>query len=440
MSCYNISKMAQSTRLIKFSSTCNLLKNNSNVSSYGIKSMSSWWSHVEMGPPDPILGITEAYKKDQNPKKINLGVGAYRDDNGKPFVLPSVRKAEDKIKCKQMDKEYSPIAGNAEFCKLSISLALGDCTNVIENGLNATVQGISGTGSLFIGAMFLSRFFTGNKEVYFPTPTWGNHGNIFKLANIPIKSYRYYDPKTCGLDYDGVLEDLCKMPEKSIVLFHACAHNPTGVDPKPEQWKEMALVVKKRKLFPFFDMAYQGFASGDTEKDSFALRLFVKEGIKLALAQSYAKNMGLYGERIGAFTLINSDKDEAARVLSQLKILIRPIYSNPPINGARIVTEILADPELKQEWLCDVKTMADRIISIRQKLRGTLEKMGSSRKWTHITDQIGMFCYTGLKPPEVEKLTKDYSIYLTKDGRISMAGVTTKNVEYLANAIYEITK
>ncbi|CAK9834584.1 Aspartate aminotransferase, mitochondrial [Anthophora retusa] len=432
--------MAHTARLLKFSSACKLFKNNNNVTLCNIRSMSSLWSHIEMGPPDAILGITEAFKKDQNPKKVNLGVGAYRDDNGKPFVLPSVRKAEDKIRSKKMDKEYSPIAGNAEFCKHSVNLAFGECNDIIENGLNATVQGISGTGSLCIGANFLSHFFPGNKEVYLPKPTWGNHAAIFKLARLPIKFYRYYDPNTIGLDFQGVLEDFCKMPEKSIVVLHACAHNPTGVDLTQEQWKELATVIKNRKLFPFFDMAYQGFASGDIDNDAFAVRLFVKEGIQIALAQSYAKNMGLYGERVGALTFIASDKCEAERILSQLKILIRPIYSNPPIYGARIVNEIFGDPELTQQWLCDVKVMADRIISVRENLCNNLRKLGSSRNWSHIVNQIGMFCYTGLKNPEVEKLTKDYSIYLTKDGRISMAGVTSKNVEYLANAIHEITK
>lgn len=393
-----------------------------------------------MGPPDAILGITEAFKKDDSPKKINLGVGAYRDDNGKPFVLPSVRKAEERIRTKEMNKEYSPISGDADLCKHSINLALGDSNDVVANGLNATVQGISGTGSLCIGATFLSHFFPGSKEVYFPTPTWGNHGPIFKLARLPVKSYRYYDPKTCGLDFQGALDDISKIPERSIILLHACAHNPTGVDPKPEQWQELSAIVKKRNLFSFFDMAYQGFASGDIEKDSLAVKLFLKDGNKIALAQSYAKNMGLYGERVGAFTLVTSDKEEAARTLSQLKIIIRPMYSNPPINGARIVNEILGETELRGQWLRDVKTMADRIISVRQKLRDNLTKLGSSRNWTHITDQIGMFCFTGLKAPEVEKLTKQYNIYLTKDGRISMAGVTSKNVEYLASAIHEVTK
>ncbi|EFN75676.1 Aspartate aminotransferase, mitochondrial [Harpegnathos saltator] len=393
-----------------------------------------------MGPPDAILGVTEAYKRDQNPKKINLGAGAYRDDNGKPFVLPSVRKAEEKIKIKQMDKEYSTIAGNAEFCQHSINLALGDGNEVITNGLNATVQGISGTGSLFVGAQFLSHYFPGNKDIYLPIPSWGNHRPLFNLAGLTVKSYRYYDPKTCGLDFQGAMEDISNIPERSIILLHACAHNPTGVDPKPEQWSELSVLIKKKNLFPFFDMAYQGFASGDLTRDASAVRLFIKDGHKIALAQSYAKNMGLYGERIGAFSLVCDTKEEAARCMSQIKILIRPMYSNPPINGARIVNEILSDSELRKEWLHDVKGMADRIISVRTKLRDNLKKNGSTRNWSHITDQIGMFCYTGLKPDEVERLTKDFSIYLTKDGRISMAGVTSKNVEYLAHAMHEVTK
>lgn len=395
---------------------------------------------MELGPPDVILGVTEAYKKDNNPNKVNLGVGAYRDDNGKPHVLPSVRKAEEEIKSKNMDKEYFPISGSPEFCEHSIKLALGDENPILSAGANATVQGISGTGSLCVGAKFLAQFFPGNREVHVPTPTWGNHNPLFRHAGMVVKQYRYFDPKSSGLDFEGLIQDISKIPERSIILLHACAHNPTGVDPKPEQWEEISTIVKKRNLFPYFDMAYQGFASGSTDKDAAAVRLFIKNGHKIALAQSYAKNMGLYGERVGAFSLITSDRKEANAVMSQLKIIIRPMYSNPPIYGARIVNEILGNAALKQEWLHDVKAMADRIISVRTKLRENLEKLGNSRNWSHITDQIGMFCFTGLKAHEVEKLTQDHSVYLTKDGRISMAGVTSKNVEYLANAIHQVTK
>lgn len=393
-----------------------------------------------MGPPDAILGVTEAFKKDTNPKKINLGVGAYRDDNGKPYVLPSILKAEDKLRAKNLDKEYLPISGQADFCKLSIQLALGDDSQHVANGLNVTTQGISGTGSLRIGAAFINGFFPGPKVVYLPTPSWGNHTPIFKHSGVDVKSYAFFDPKTCGFDFQGTLNDINKMPEKSVILLHACAHNPTGVDPNFEQWKELSALIKKKNLFPFFDMAYQGFASGDCTKDAQAVRYFVNEGHCIALAQSYAKNMGLYGERAGAFSIITDNKEEAAKVMSQIKIIIRPMYSNPPLHGARLVTEVLSDQELRKQWLGEVKGMADRIISVRTKLRDNLKKEGSSLNWSHITDQIGMFCFTGMKPDQVARITEDFSVFLTKDGRISMAGVTSKNVEYLAHAMHEVTK
>lgn len=222
--------------------------------------------------------------------------------------------------------------------------------------------------------------------------------------------------------------------------MHACAHNPTGVDPKPEQWAEISNLMKKRNLYPFFDMAYQGFASGSVDKDAQAVRSFLKDGHQIVLAQSFAKNMGLYGERAGAFTVVTGSKEEADRVMSQIKILIRPMYSNPPVHGARIVTEILSDAELKKEWLGNVKLMADRIISMRTSLKDNLTKLGSSRNWEHITDQIGMFCFTGMDKNHVERITKEFSVYLTKDGRISMAGITSKNVGYLAEAMHTVTK
>jgi len=400
----------------------------------------SWWSNVEMGPPDAILGVTEAYKKDSNPNKINLGAGAYRDDQGKPYVLPTVKLAEERISKKGMDHEYAPISGVGDFCKASANLALGDNNQIVPNGLNATVQAISGTGSLRIGGAFIQKWFPGTKQIYLPTPSWGNHTPIFKTSGLEVKSYRYYEPKTCGFDFKGALEDINKIPEGSVILLHACAHNPTGVDPRPEQWQEMSQVIKSKKLFPFFDMAYQGFASGDINRDAAALRLFLKDGHQVALAQSFAKNMGLYGERAGAFSLICQSKEESDRVMSQLKILIRPMYSNPPIHGARIAAEILLDQGLRAQWLTEVKGMADRIISMRTQLRDNLKKEGSTKDWSHITDQIGMFCFTGMNPDQVGKLIKEHSVYLTKDGRIAIVGITSKNVEYLAHAMHQVTK
>ncbi|XP_068724499.1 aspartate aminotransferase, mitochondrial-like [Montipora capricornis] len=401
---------------------------------------SSWWSKVELGPPDAILGITEAFKKDTNPKKINLGVGAYRDDNGKPYVLPSVKKAEEKLLAKNQDKEYAPIHGLPEFTAASAKLAFGEDSDVIKNGLNASAQAISGTGALRIGSAFLNSFFPLSKDVWLPTPSWGNHTPILKHSGLGMKQYRYYDPQTCGFDFKGCVEDISKIPESSVILLHACAHNPTGVDPKEEEWKEISKVIKDRKLFPYFDMAYQGFASGDTDKDAWALRYFIQQGHNVMVAQSFAKNMGLYGERVGMVTVTCESKEEAERVLSQIKILIRPMYSNPPIHGARVAGMVLSDPELRPQWEHEVKGMAERIISMRQQLVDNLKKEGSSHDWSHITDQIGMFCFTGLKPAQVERLTKEFSIYLTKDGRISIAGVSTGNVGYLAHAIHEVSK
>uniref|UniRef100_D3TM62 Aspartate aminotransferase n=1 Tax=Glossina morsitans morsitans TaxID=37546 RepID=D3TM62_GLOMM len=400
----------------------------------------AWFNSVKMGPPDAILGVTEAYKRDTNPNRINLGVGAYRDDHGNPWVLPSVRMAEERVVSKKLNKEYATILGIPEFYNKAIELALGKNSQVLQEKRNATAQGISGTGSLRIGSAFFNKFWDGNREVYVPNPTWGNHIPLFEHAGLTIKKYRYYDPKTCGLDFKGCLDDIKQIPEKSIIILHACAHNPTGVDPNKEQWCELSKLIKERNLYPFFDMAYQGFASGDMDRDAQAIRIFESEGHQYCLSQSFAKNMGLYGERAGAFTVACANKDEADRVTSQLKILIRALYSNPPIHGARIAGEILNDPELYGIWLKDVKLMADRIIGVRSQLKENLIKNGSTRSWDHITNQIGMFCYTGMKADQVERLSKEFSIYLTKDGRISMAGVTSKNVEYLAKAMHEVTK
>lgn len=273
-----------------------------------------------------------------------------------------------------------------------------------------------------------------------PAPTWGNHIPLFKKQGFNVRQYRYYDPETCGLDIQGCLDDISKIPEKSIILLHACAHNPSGVDPTNDQWGELSEIIKKRNLFPFFDMAYQGFASGDIDEDAHALRLFVKEGHQVALAQSFAKNMGLYGQRTGAFTLVGRDSDETAKIMSQIKILVRPMYSNPPLHGARIAELVLTNKNLYSQWLKDVKLMADRIISMRHALKDGLKREGSQKDWSHVTNTIGMFCYTGMTSDQVSRLWNEFSIYLTKDGRVSIAGITSKNVDYLAHAIHQVTK
>ncbi|KAI9014524.1 aspartate aminotransferase [Phycomyces nitens] len=405
------------------------------------RALVSTWTNVPQGPPDAILGVTEAFKKNTNVKKMNLGVGAYRDDAGKPYVLSSVKKAEHKLINSNMDKEYAGIMGLPDFTAAAGRLAYGDNSSVITDNKLAITQSISGTGALRIGAAFLSKFYPHSKNILVPNPTWGNHIPIMEHSGLTLEKYSYFDKKTNGLNIDGMLEDFHKAPKNTILLLHACAHNPTGVDPTPAQWDEISKVVKDRDHFVFFDMAYQGFASGDCNRDAYALRKFVDEGHSVVLAQSFAKNMGLYGERVGSFSVVCADQEERARVESQLKIIIRPMYSNPPIHGARLVSTVLNTPELKEEWLGEVKVMADRIITMRDKLRGHLENdFGSKKSWNHITDQIGMFCYSGMTPEQVDKIKEDWHIYLTRDGRISMAGISSDNVKYLAEAIHDVTK
>jgi len=276
--------------------------------------------------------------------------------------------------------------------------------------------------------------------VHIPDPTWGNHFTVFQDCGLKTKTYRYYDPATRGLNFKGMMDDVNGAPNKSFFLFHACAHNPTGVDPKPEQWKELSALCKKKDHLVLMDMAYQGFASGNPDADAAPLRTFVGDGHQVLLAQSFAKNFGLYGQRVGCFSMVTGSKDVAARVDSQVKILARAIYSNPPIAGSRIVTTILNDEKLTQQWKKDVKEMAERIITMRRLLKERLYAVGSKHKWEHITDQIGMFCYSGLTGEQVDRLTNEFHIYLTRNGRISMAGVTTKDIPYLADAIHAGTK
>ncbi|KAF5374892.1 hypothetical protein D9758_000229 [Tetrapyrgos nigripes] len=396
----------------------------------------STWSAVPAGPPDPILGVTEAFKADKDPRKINLGVGAYRDENGKPYVLNSVQKAENLVAASRPDKEYLPITGLAEFNKNAAKLAYGADSTPLQQGAIAVTQSISGTGALRIGGAFLGRHYPKAKVIYLPTPSWGNHTPIFRDSGLEVRGYRYFDKKTVGLDIEGMKADLKAAPEHSVVLLHACAHNPTGIDPTHEQWKEISDIVQEKKLFPFFDMAYQGFATGNISNDAFAVRHFVSQGHQIALAQSFAKNMGLYGERVGAFSLTTADPEEKARVDSQLKIVIRPMYSNPPLHGARIANAILSNSQLYTEWETEVKSMAERIISMREKLYNMLtHDLKTPGEWGHIKSQIGMFSFTGLTAPQTKALAEKAHVYMTADGRISMAGLNSNNIEHFATSV-----
>ncbi|KAH0860421.1 hypothetical protein HID58_088682 [Brassica napus] len=422
--------------------------------------MDSVFSNVDRAPEDPILGVTVAYNNDPSPAKLNLGVGAYRTEvvssayflsifiEGKPLVLDVVRRAEQQlVNDPSRVKEYIPIAGLADFNKLSAKLILGAdsfCpiydhvligSPAIQESRVATIQCLSGTGSLRVGAEFLKKHYH-QCVIFIPKPTWGNHPKVFNLAGLSVEYYRYYDPATRGLDFQGLLEDLGAAPSGAIVLLHACAHNPTGVDPTSEQWEKIRQLIRSKSLLPFFDSAYQGFASGSLDTDAHSVRTFVADGGECLIAQSYAKNMGLYGERVGALSIVCKSADVASKVESQVKLVVRPMYSSPPIHGASIVATILKSSDMYNDWTIELKGMADRIISMRQQLFEALQAKGTPGDWSHIIKQIGMFTFTGLNKEQVAFMTKEYHIYMTSDGRISMAGLSTKTVPHLVDAIH----
>ncbi|KAJ7470659.1 aspartate amino-transferase [Mycena latifolia] len=398
------------------------------------------WQSVPLAPPDSIFQLTAAYKEDTFDKKVNLGVGAYRDDDNKPWILPVVKEATRILLSDEtLDHEYLPITGLPEFTGAAAKLILGAASPALAEGRVASVQTISGTGANHLGALFLSKFYqwgTAEKKVFLSNPTWANHHAIFKNVGIEPVEYPYYDPKTIGLDFSGFINALKTAPERSIFLLHACAHNPTGVDPTPEQWKTIAEVMLAKKHYAFLDCAYQGFASGDLDKDAWALRYFVEQGVALLVCQSFAKNAGLYGERVGALHLVSPTKETSTKVKSQLSVLQRSEISNPPTHGARIVSMILNNPSMFEAWKRDIQTMAGRIIDMRKELfRLLTEELHTPGNWDHIMNQIGMFSFTGITPAQSKALISEAHIYLTGNGRISMAGLNTKNVRYFAESL-----
>ncbi|KAI9719356.1 MAG: Aspartate aminotransferase, cytoplasmic [Chrysothrix sp. TS-e1954] len=403
---------------------------------------------VPQAPEDPLFGLMAAYRADDFEKKVDLGIGAYRDDNAKPWILPVVRQADDMLhNDPDLNHEYLPIAGLPEFTQASQKLVLGADSPAIREKRVTSMQTISGTGAVHLGALFMSKFYAPshpNAPLYLSAPTWANHNQIFSNVRLPIKTYPYFSASTKGLDFDGMIAALDAAPEQSMIVLHACAHNPTGVDPTKEQWIQIAKTIRAKNHFPFFDCAYQGFASGDLAKDAWAVRYFVEQGFELCVAQSYAKNFGLYGERAGCFHFVTGRSNDAqatiGRIASQLAILQRSEISNPPAYGARIAAVVLNNPKLFAEWEENLRTMSGRIIDMRKALRSKLESMSTPGTWNHITDQIGMFSFLGLSEKQVMKVREEAHIYFTKNSRISMAGLNTHNVDYVAKAIDSVVR
>mmetsp|Transcript_368 Transcript_368/g.789 ORF Transcript_368/g.789 Transcript_368/m.789 type:complete len:563 (-) Transcript_368:94-1782(-) len=394
------------------------------------------WEDVPMGPTDAILGIAAAFKASTDERKVNVCVGAYRDEHGKPWVLPSVKQAE-KIMWENATevKEYLPIEGDAEFVRLAMQFAYGP-----EMPMDhlAAVQTLSGTGACRLGGEFLAQFWP-NHPIYLPDPTWGNHINIFQNCGLDVRRYRYFSRATNGLDLRGMMRDLHRAPDQSIILLHACAHNPTGCDPTIEEWKQIVSICSAKGHVVFFDSAYQGFASGDPEADAQPFRYAVAQHIPILLAQSFAKNFGLYGERCGTLSVVCGDAAQKVRIMSELRCLIRPMYSSPPRHGSSIVKTILGDEALKVQYMQECDKMAQRIASMRSALVQTLEEAGSTHDWSHVTQQIGMFAFLGLTAPQCERMTEEFAIYLTTNGRISVAGLNPGNVAYVAKAIHAVS-
>ncbi|SGZ49019.1 CIC11C00000003454 [Sungouiella intermedia] len=418
------------------------------VRPFSVASRLAKWNQIPLAPPDKILGISEAYQKDTNSKKINLGVGAYRDNSGKPIVFPSVKKAETVLLESETNKEYTGITGSKPFqnaVKEFVFNNSGKDSNgakLIGENRIVTAQTISGTGSLRVIADFLKRFYSSDKIIV-PKPTWANHVAVFTDAGLKADYYAYYDKANNGLDFENLKKSISAAEDQSIILLHACCHNPTGMDLTPEQWEEVLEIIEQKKLFPLIDMAYQGFASGSPYKDIGLIRrineLVVQGKIPTyALCQSFAKNMGLYGERTGSISIVTESADTTAAVESQLKKLIRPMYSSPPIHGSRIVETIFSDQNLLNEWLADLDAVVGRLNVVRDKLYQKLDK--TNYNWDHLLKQRGMFIYTGLSAEQVIELREKYSVYATEDGRFSISGVNENNVDYLADAINQVIK
>ncbi|XP_018561316.1 aspartate aminotransferase, cytoplasmic-like isoform X2 [Anoplophora glabripennis] len=396
----------------------------------------SWFSDVQFGPPIEVFAITKAFNEDTYDLKVNLGIGVYRTNEGKPWILPVVRAAEKALANDETwNKEYLPVLGLDAFSNAATKMLLGESSPALLEAFG--VQALSGTGALRVGAEFLTRVL-GRKVFYYSNPTYANYELLFKSAGFTEgRKYRYWSQEERGLDFEGFIDDLKNAPELSVIILHACAHNPTGCDPTLDQWRQIAEVIKQRKLFPFFDSAYQGFASGDLIQDAATVRFFVEQGFELFCAQSFAKNFGLYNERVGNLSVVLNKAELGPAVKSQLTLIVRSMYSNPPSHGARIVTYVLSNQDLYTQWKDNIKTMSSRIIEMRRLLREALEHLGTPGDWSHITNQIGMFSYTGLNEAQSINMVRKYHIYMLKSGRISMCGVTPSNVDYVAQAIYE---
>ena len=394
---------------------------------------SSIFSAVEMAPRDPILGLNEAFNADSRTTKVNLGVGVYFDDNGKIPLLNAVKVAE-KARLEAMpSRGYQPIDGLAAYNQAVQVMLFGKDSPLLAEGKVVTAQALGGTGALKVGADYLKRLLPG-ATVYISDPSWENHRAIFETAGFPVDSYPYYDATTRDVNFAAMKSCLNTLQAGSIIVLHACCHNPTGADLSEAQWREIIEVMQARGLVPFIDMAYQGFADGIAE-DALALNLFVASGLQFFVSTSYSKSFSLYGERVGALSVITASKNESARVLSQIKRMIRSNYSNPPTHGGAVVAAVLGSPELRQMWEAELVVMRERIKTMRNSLAEKLKEKGVAQDFSFVIKQRGMFSYTGLSAEQVARMQSEFGVYAVNTGRICVAALNTKNIDYVAEAV-----
>jgi aromatic-amino-acid transaminase len=393
------------------------------------------FAQVELAPPDPIYGLTEAFNNDKNPKKVTLVAGVYQDGDGRVPILQVVHDAQEQLLEKEETKNYMPIDGIPAFNQQAQALLLGADSAALAGGRVVTVQTLGGTGALKVGADFLNRFFS-SSQVWISNPSWENHRQLFEAAGFNVNNYPYYDKETRGLDFTAMLNALRKLPARSVVVLHACCHNPTGVDPSREEWTRLVDLFQAADLIPFLDIAYQGFDKG-LDADAFAVRAFADAGIPCLVAQSFSKSFGLYRERVGALTVLTASQEEANRVRSQLKRIIRTNYSSPASHGAQLVASVLADPAARARWEKEVAEMRDRIRRMRELFVRRLREKGVEQDFSFIERQIGMFSYSELPRETVDRLRNEYSIYIVGSGRICVASLNEKNIDYVCEAIAE---
>ena len=391
---------------------------------------------IQAAPADPILGLGESFKTETRDNKINLGIGVYKDANGLTPIVKAVKTAEKRLLETENSKNYLTIDGVAAYNQFTQELLFGANSEILSSKRAKTAQSLGGTGALRVAAEFIKRQ-TNAQNVWISSPTWPNHNAIFNAVGITIRNYRYYNEETHALDWDNMLADLSHADAGDVVLLHGCCHNPTGIDPTPAQWKQLAELSAKNGWLPLFDFAYQGLANG-LEEDAQGLRAFAANHKELLIASSYSKNFGLYNERVGAFTIVAADQATAETAFSQVKSIIRTLYSNPSSHGAHAVALVLGDAELKADWINELAGMRDRIKTMRQRFVDLLKEYGAEQDFSFIIEQNGMFSFSGLSPEQVDRLKDEFAIYAVRSGRINVAGITEDNIRYLCESIVKV--